>query len=99
MGKKVDYNEKFNQMVLNVGFDRLSKSEAKFIEKIAKEFHFSFQELREVVEISVDLKMWDEGSVEKLWVDSEKNDFKSKKRDSLTKLRLSHERLKNRAKK
>ena len=57
------YADKFNQAIQNTFFNKLSDNEQKFIKEKANQFRFSHQDIKQLIDISRDLTLWDEGSV------------------------------------
>ena len=55
-----DYREKFNKHINNSNFTKLEKNLQEFIAKKAFLYKFSFSDIKQLVDMSIDLKMWDE---------------------------------------
>ncbi len=55
-----NYAEKFNNAIQNTNFSQLYKAEQEFIEQKAYQLKFSFQEIKQIIEIARDLRMWNE---------------------------------------
>ncbi len=79
-----DYQTKFNTIVHQTTFHSLPSDSQNFIRAKALKFHFTQQELRQLVEISLDLEMWGYPSLADLWpsspVPSHHRDRPAKKR-------------------
>ena len=66
-----DYREKFNKHKQNCNFTRLDKNLQDFLQIKAYMYQLSFQDIKQLVDISIDLKMWDEKNLKDIWVDEE----------------------------
>jgi hypothetical protein len=62
----MDYKEKFTNISKNIDFLSLPTPDRDFIEHLANSYKFTFQELKKIVSISKDLRMWDEGDIKKI---------------------------------
>lgn len=60
------YKDKFKNAIEGTFFHKLPLGEQHFIELKAHEYRFSFQETHQIINISRDLQMWQEGSVERI---------------------------------
>ncbi len=69
MKKTHDYLQKLETSIEKLPFQKLEMSEQNFIVDEAKKHMFSFQELRILVDISIDLRMWKEGNLKDYWPD------------------------------
>ncbi|MCK5074185.1 MAG: hypothetical protein KAQ98_12215 [Bacteriovoracaceae bacterium] len=58
---------KLEQIKNQTAFFSLTKKEQEFIKNISSELGLTFQETRQLVDIALDVDMWDEGTIEKLW--------------------------------
>ena len=76
-------------------FPCLKKSERNFIRNLAIENRFTFQELREVCQISKDLEQWNEGSVAHWWEGKNEKEKIKGKNEKLKILREWVEKLKS----
>ncbi len=76
---------------------KLSSLEQTFLKQKIKLYSFSHQETKQLIEIAIDLEMWDEKTISKLWDDSKKEKFQGKKlRTALLKhIKTYHQELKN----
>ncbi len=84
--------EKFEKNIQSTYFKRLDEKTQKFIQDKALKFGFSFQELKQLIDMSIDFEMWNEKRVYDIWIDKEnrKNTFKE--------IKSVWEELKNRPK-
>ena len=62
-----DYQTKFNAIVDHTAFHSLPPDSQEFIRSKAFSYHFTLQELRQLVEIALDLEMWDCVNIADLW--------------------------------
>ncbi len=89
---------RFNSAIKNTNFSKLSKKEQEFIKSFALDFLLSFQEIRNLIMIANDIKIWDEGSLED-FIKAPKKSKEDKKQLSkkiLKELYKKYEDLKNR---
>ncbi len=63
------YKEKFEKNIKNTLFDRLDSKTREFIKEKAYIHRFSFQDLKQLVDISIDLDMWNEKRIYEIWED------------------------------
>lgn len=82
-----DYLEKFESSVAKTLFHKLNDLEQSFIKAKSLALKFSYQELRQIVEMAVDLRMWGEGSIYEIWPEHEQ------KKVVFTRLRETYEGL------
>jgi spore photoproduct lyase len=75
---------------------KLSVDEQKFISDTSKKYHLSFQDRKQLIDIAVDLNMWDEVSVSKLELSdlNLKYDGKKLKSEFMKRVKAHHEKLK-----
>jgi len=88
-----NYREKFENHICNNNFTRLKKDLQNFIKEKAFLYRFSFQDIKQLVDISIDLKMWDEKSIKDIWVDNQN------KKTVLLHVKKFYEKLKTNPKK
>ena len=62
-----EYLDKFNNSISNTFYFKLPLKEQVFIKDKALEYRFSHQELKQIIDISRDLGMWNEESIIKLF--------------------------------
>jgi len=69
MGKPsaTDYRAKFDKYSKDTSFGRLGEGEQVFIRGMAEALRFTFQELRQVSEAALDLRMWKEEPLAAWW--------------------------------
>jgi spore photoproduct lyase len=67
-------SEKFDEAIKHTPFESLHVNTQKFLHVKAEELRLSFSQIRNLIEIAIDLQMWDEGSLEEFW--EETNDKK-----------------------
>ncbi len=70
MGIQMNINAKIDLFSKNSGFRSLSDKNRNFITTKAEEYYLSFQDIRKLIDIALDLEMWDEGSLGDIWDDS-----------------------------
>jgi len=84
------YTDKFNSAIANTFFHKLPLHEQEFIQEKAYLFKFSFQELKQIVDIARDLGMWDEKRVTEIFPEH------TQKKVVFTRLRKAYEEIRNR---
>ncbi|MDD2448403.1 MAG: hypothetical protein PHS42_01130 [Sulfurimonas sp.] len=57
------YLEKFNSSIKNTLFDKLPIEMQEFIKQKSLKLRFTHQEIKQIIDISRDLSLWDEGSI------------------------------------
>jgi spore photoproduct lyase len=82
------YSTKFTQHIQNTQFRALKPDTQIFLEHKASTYKFSFQDVKTLVDIAVDLTMWQESSLEQLWED------KSDKKQTINVLKQRYQQLK-----
>lgn len=65
--------EKFNNSIKNTLFEHLTLNEQTFIKNISLKHSFTYSQIRQLIDMSCDLKMWDEGSLEELYTPLQHN--------------------------
>ena len=82
------------------GFASLQSAEQEFIQQKAAQFHLSFQYIKQMIDIALDLEMWEEGTIVDLWQDHEESKTTGKNRTKLVMESLIHswETIKNKQK-
>ncbi|WP_373073669.1 radical SAM protein [Sulfurimonas sp.] len=83
------YEEKFTKAIENTFFNKLSIEEQNFIKHKAFELKFSHQDIKQIIDISRDLNLWDERSIIDIFP---ANDHK---KAVITKIKKDYEFLKN----
>ena len=71
MGKLESYQEKLERMEGSTLLSVLGPQEGEVVRRLAGEYRFTFQELRQVAQAARDLEMWGEGSLAAWWSDAE----------------------------
>jgi len=61
------YEEKFTHFVQKMPYDVLNSEEQEFLKVQSLRYRFSYQELKQLVEMSIDLHMWDESPFRESW--------------------------------
>ena len=87
---KFDYQKKFEALVNKGLFSSLESSDFEFIKVEAFKYYFSFQEAKILSTWSLDLRLWQEGSIRKIWPEGIEN-----KKELLEKLQERYEEIKN----
>jgi len=88
--------EKFARAVAGPAFRRLPALEQDFLRRQAAEYLFSHEELRQILEIAIDLHMWGESSLCTVWREAPKRLPPKRRRASiLASLHGHRERLRN----
>ncbi len=65
-----EYSKKFlEHRAKLVNFNKLDESLQEFIEQKANSYRLSFQDLKALVDMAIDLSMWQEGSLIDIWED------------------------------
>ena len=86
------FKEKFEKNVKNTYFEHLNSKTQEFIKEKALKYGFSFQELKQLIDMSIDFEMWDESRVYEIWSDKES------RKKSFAHIKTIWEDLKNRPK-
>jgi spore photoproduct lyase len=76
-------HEQFTRKIKNTNFDKLDQSKQLFLTEKTKLYNFSHQEVKQLIDISIDLNMWDEKSITDIWDDSIADKYEGKKRKSV----------------
>ena len=87
-----NYREKFEEHIKNSKFKKLDNSTQEFLKKNAYKYKFTFQDVRVLIEISIDLNMWEERALYEIWEDQ------GDKKKTLLHLKKIYENLKNKPK-
>ncbi len=67
MSNEISYAEKLTGLLQQVGLERLPPEQQRFVEARSAALRFTQQELRQLVEIALDLNMWDEAPIQSIW--------------------------------
>jgi len=95
--KKREYKEKFETSIMQSNFDKLLEDQKVFIKEIAFKYFLTFQEIKQIVDISIDLNMWMQEPLSRVLsnsINSKKQLLKSIK-DYWLKLKYSKKSYKN----
>ena len=71
MGASEEYSSKFEKYREQTLVSRLDADEQEFVRRLAEEYRFTFQELRQVGEACLDLGMWGERDLRGWWEEEE----------------------------
>lgn len=66
-----DYREKFEKHIQSCNFTKLDKTTQEFLKEKAYEYRLSFQDLKQFVDMAIDLDMWEETPLHVKWEDKE----------------------------
>ena len=86
------FEEKFEKNIKNTYFRKLDSKTQEFIRDKALKYGFSFQELKQLIDMSIDFDMWDEKRVYEIWEEKES------RKKAFAHIRDIWEELKNRPK-
>jgi len=64
-----EYEKKFEGAIQHSFYAKLPQKEREFIKQKAFEFRFSYQEIKQIVDMARDLEMWSEGSIRDIFVE------------------------------
>jgi spore photoproduct lyase len=67
MSPPPSHTDKFTALSAQVPFLRLPEEQQAFLRLQARHYRFTFQELKTITEIALDLNMWQENSIIELW--------------------------------
>jgi len=62
----------------NNTYKKLTREEQKFLEESAETYQLSFQDIKNLIDISRDLNTWDEGTLKDYWIIPEEKNLKGK---------------------
>lgn len=91
MNKEISYIEKFEDSIPRTNFNNLTEENKDFIKKIALQYEFSFQELKQLIDFAIDFKMWHEDDISKIF----KEEYSNRK-NAFNDIRKTWESFKNR---
>ncbi len=69
---------KIDQFKNDTVFTTLSQKHKSFIEEKSNKFGFSFQEIKQIIDIATDLEMWQEGDLSVIWNEDETDKLNGK---------------------
>jgi spore photoproduct lyase len=84
-----DYEDKFNNAIQNTLFEKLSRYEQDFIKQKAFQLRFSYQEIKQLIDMARDLSIWDEGSIVDIFPEHEQ------KKVVFARLKKSYEQIRD----
>jgi len=84
-----DYKEKFDNAIKNSFYLKLSDIQREFIKRKAYQFKFSYQELKQIINMSRDLEMWDEKNIMEIFPQHEQ------KKVVFSRLRKAYEEIRD----
>jgi len=87
-----NYREKFEKHIKSCNFTKLDKKLQDFLEEKAYLYKFSFQDIKQLVDMQTDLNMWEEKSLNEIWID------KGDKKKTLIYIKNIYEMLKQKPK-
>lgn len=80
---------KFDKAFLESGYSKLPKKTLKFLKEKSTSYRYSFQEIKQLLDMSIDFHMWSEGEFEEFWEDlDKKSSFENIKKVWLSKKNL-----------
>ena len=83
------YDDKFTSAIKNTFFDKLSLDEQNFIKERSFYYKFSNQEIKQLINFSRDLEMWDEGSLKDIFIEH------SQRKVVFTRVKKAYEDIRN----
>lgn len=99
MSDKLNYSDKFDEMLCTLPVSQLTNDDLHHLKDLAHKYLFSFQDVKKVVDISTDLKMWQAGKLSD-YVDIPLADKTTKqfKKKAISKLETTWSELKSKTK-
>ena len=80
---------KFDKAFLESGYSKLPKKTLEFLKEKSTSYRYSFQEIKQLLDMSIDFHMWSEGEFEEFWEDlDKKSSFENIKKVWLSKKNL-----------
>jgi len=87
-----DYREKFAKHIKSCNFTKLDITTQDFLEEKAYMYRFTFSDIKQLVDMAIDLDMWEEEPLHKKWED------KDNKKKTLLHVKSFYEELKQKPK-
>ena len=87
-----DYREKFEKHIESCNFRKLDKTTQDFLEKKAYMYRFTFSDMKQLVDMAIDLDMWEEEPLHVKWQDEDN------KKKTLLHVKSFYEKLKQKPK-
>jgi len=69
---------KIGQFESNKSWQRVLPEEKKFIERVSTDYLLSYQDIKQLIDITLDLDAWDEGNLKTIWPDVSDSKLKNK---------------------
>ncbi|QEN04987.1 hypothetical protein EW093_09790 [Thiospirochaeta perfilievii] len=69
---------KIGQFESNKSWQRVLPEEKKFIERVSTDYLLSYQDIKQLIDITLDLEAWDEGNLKTIWPDVSDSKLKNK---------------------
>jgi len=66
-----NYRQKFKKHIISTRFEKLGDKSKEFLKNKAEQYKLSFQDIKQLVDISIDFAMWQEKSLHLIWKDYE----------------------------
>ena len=97
MSQRAAYSEKFSHIVGETALASLPQAQQLFLSQQAKQYRFTQQELRQLVEISIDFNQWDEPPLQAIWpsIPEKYQAPKDRKRHLFTTIKTQWQHLKD----
>ena len=97
--KIVDYETKFQNSIKETYFEKLPLKEGQFIKEKALKYHFSHQDIKQIIDMAIDFQMWGKGSLSSLWNEEgyEKHSVKQRKQAIVKKIKNLHRQFQEEA--
>ncbi|NQY93369.1 MAG: hypothetical protein HRT43_04320, partial [Campylobacteraceae bacterium] len=70
---KQNYEDRFITHIQNTNYNNLSTGHQVFFKTIALQYQFSFQELKQLIDFTIDFKMWNEKDIVEIFKDEYNN--------------------------
>ncbi len=87
-----NYRAKFKKHIESCNFSKLDNKTKEFLEQKAYQYRFSFQDIKQLVDIAIDLSMWEEASLHVKWKDE------NNKKKTLQHIKYFYDELKQKPK-
>lgn len=94
-----DYTQKLNKMLQTLPIELLDDESSSFLREMATVYQFSFQDLKKIIDISIDLGMWKEESLKSQYeIPTALENVKQQKKKLLNSIEQQFEKLKQQKK-
>jgi len=96
MSKNETYTDKFSRIAAETALSQLPLAQQEFLSQQALSYRFTQQELRQLIEISIDLNQWNEAPLQEIWpaIPDKYQAPKDRKRHLITALKSQWQQLK-----